>query len=756
MRILVCAFLSILTLFLSNGYAQEYTTWGLPDGAKARLGKGEITTIAFSPNGTELAVASSIGIWIYDVQTGKELALLPGYREKFTTSVISTFDAPFTVHKLAFSPNGELLACASTDETIRIFDVSTYTERYTLATNKEGNVNNFSGPRIRDLAFSSDGKSLTVLEGAPEYRIKVWDMNSGNLLSDVSGRIGGPPLKEDAQFSQSGVRVSTDSVKQKHQPLVAVILSPDGTTFAAVNTNITIIDGESEAAIRLGDVHTGKLRPTHMYIFGQNADQSAPPDLETATTVASVPVPLEGLGFSPDGTILVGLIVKTSSTRDPKTKRRIEKTEYRKLRFWEVSTGRELPALIPEHELGEIHSFRFSPDGKMFVTLSKDKGFQLWNTRTGNLISSFTISPPEFSSPSNSEIIGSGDFSPDGKTLAFVPSGKDAEIQLWDMNTGKIKSTLTEHPIVEIRYVADKTFLSTNNRGTVFKIREKNTGQVQLDVTETWEKLTTHVDTITKLNVTAGAISLIGPTLAIGNKDGSLWLWDGSTNQLGALSTEHTDEISVIAFTKDGKSLASSSKDNSIRLWDIQTRKVLIPLTEHKASANSLVFSPDGTMLAGAIPAGTIWLWELNTGRLISKLTAHETYVPNYWKNDDYHQMRLVFSADSKHFASSSIDGMVILWDVGPDPRPLTLPGHKRAVEALAFSPDGKLLASGSQDKTIRLWSVEKEVELAIFRGHAGGVNSLTFSADGSTLVSGSIDGTILLWDRNKIVDMDQ
>ncbi len=756
MRILVSILMSILTLFLSNGYSQEYTTWGLPAGAKARLGKGEITKIAFSPNGTELAVASSVGVWIYDVQTGKELALLPGYKEKFTTSVTSTFDAPFNVHGLVFSPNGELLASASTDETIRIFDVSTYTERYTFTTNKEGNVNNFSGPKITDMAFSSDGKSLTVLEGAPEYRIKVWDMNSGNLLSDVSGRIGGPPLKEDAQSSQSKVRVSTDAIEQKHQPFVAVVLSPDSTTFAAVNTNITIIDGKSDAAIRLGNVNTGKLRPTHMYILEQNAEQSAPSDLETARTVASVPVPLEGLSFSPDGTLLVGLVVKTSRTWDPKTKRMIDKTEYRKLRFWEVNTGRLLPSIIPEHELGEIYSFGSSPDGTMFFTLSKDKGFQFWNIGTGDLISTITIPFPEFSPASYSESISVGAFSPDGKTLAIGTPGKDAEIQLWNINTEEIKSTLTEHPMIEIRDVSEKTFLSTNNRGTVFKIREKNTGQVQLDVTETWEKLTTHIDTIAKLNATAGAISLIGPTIAIGDKDGTLWLWDGSTNQLGSLSTEHTDEISAIAFNKDGRNLASSSKDNNIRIWDTRTGKVIVTLTEHKAPANSLVFSPDGTMLAGAIPAGTIWLWELNSGRLISKLTAHETYVPNIWKDDDYHQMRLEFSADSKHFASSSIDGTVILWDVGTAPRPLTLPGHKRAVEALAFSPDGKLLASGSEDKTIRLWSVEKEIELAILRGLVGGVNSLTFSADGLTLVSGITDGTILLWDRDKIVNMDK
>lgn len=56
-------------LILPNTIAQDYTTWGLPDGAKARLGKGKITgNIAFTPDGNRLAVASSIGIWIYDVR----------------------------------------------------------------------------------------------------------------------------------------------------------------------------------------------------------------------------------------------------------------------------------------------------------------------------------------------------------------------------------------------------------------------------------------------------------------------------------------------------------------------------------------------------------------------------------------------------------------------------------------------------------------------------------------------------------------
>ena len=45
--------------------------------AKASLG-GSDRAIAFSPDGKHLAVASGIGIWIYEVETGREFSLLNG------------------------------------------------------------------------------------------------------------------------------------------------------------------------------------------------------------------------------------------------------------------------------------------------------------------------------------------------------------------------------------------------------------------------------------------------------------------------------------------------------------------------------------------------------------------------------------------------------------------------------------------------------------------------------------------------------
>lgn len=79
-RLCICLF-ALLSL-LSVSYASPQ--WHLPNGAIARLGKGRLgrgsdKAIVFSPNGQRLAVASTVGVWIYDVTTSRELALLAGH-----------------------------------------------------------------------------------------------------------------------------------------------------------------------------------------------------------------------------------------------------------------------------------------------------------------------------------------------------------------------------------------------------------------------------------------------------------------------------------------------------------------------------------------------------------------------------------------------------------------------------------------------------------------------------------------------------
>ena len=77
---MILIMLFMILAWTPDVFTQDYTQWGLPEGAKARLGKGDISEIQYSPDGRRLAVASSIGIWIYNAQTGQELDLSRGIR----------------------------------------------------------------------------------------------------------------------------------------------------------------------------------------------------------------------------------------------------------------------------------------------------------------------------------------------------------------------------------------------------------------------------------------------------------------------------------------------------------------------------------------------------------------------------------------------------------------------------------------------------------------------------------------------------
>ena len=95
---LVIVLLAGSTFNVTMSDAQDFSRWDLPEGAEARLGKGVIKSIAYSPDGSQLAVGTSTGIWIYDAATGEELSLLGGH-----TGVVTS---------IAYSRDGKMLTSA--------------------------------------------------------------------------------------------------------------------------------------------------------------------------------------------------------------------------------------------------------------------------------------------------------------------------------------------------------------------------------------------------------------------------------------------------------------------------------------------------------------------------------------------------------------------------------------------------------------------------------------------------------------------
>lgn len=281
--------------------------------------------------------------------------------------------------------------------------------------------------------------------------------------------------------------------------------------------------------------------------------------------------------------------------------------------------------------------------------------------------------------------------------------------------------------------------------------------------------------------VNAIAISADGQTIASGNQNGTVYLWQMGNGQLKNTLRGHSHGVNSVAISPSGETLASASADNTIKLWDLKTGELVRTLKGHSAWVSSVAFSPDGKTIASSSYDKTIKLWDLNTGEVIRTLKGHSAWIfavafsPNgatlgsssydntikLWdlktgelrkslKGDTERILTLAISSDGRTLASGSAEGDIELWDISQGKIRHTLNGHKDWVRSVAFSPDGKTLASGSADYTSKLWNVQTGELLNTFTGHADHVRSVVFSPDGETLVSGSYDNTIKFWRLQK------
>ncbi|NER49013.1 MAG: hypothetical protein F6J92_20395, partial [Symploca sp. SIO1A3] len=387
------------------------------------------------------------------------------------------------------------------------------------------------------------------------------------------------------------------------------------------------------------------------------------------------------------------------------------------IKIWDLEEGEELLTLSGHQSSVKIKSVSFSPDGKLLASGSWDNTTKIWDLEEGG--EPLTLSGYQFGTESVS-------FSPGGKLLA---SGSGNKIKIWNLEERGELLTLSGHQssVKSVSFSPNGKFLASGSSDKTIKIWDLEKGGEPLT-------LSGHQGFVESVS-----FSPDGKFLASGSWDKTIKIWDLEEGGESLTLSGHQAWVNSVSFSPNGKFLASGSDDKTIKIWNLEKEGEPLTLSGHQDSVSSVRFSPDGKLLTSGNSDKTIKIWNLEKGGELLTLSGNQGLVTS-----------VSFSPDGKLLASGGEDHTVKIWDLEKREEPLTLSGHQDSVFSVRFSPNGKLLASGSDDNTIKIWDLEKRGELLTLSGHQGWLESVSFSPDGKLLASGSDDNTIKIWDLEK------
>jgi WD40 repeat protein len=300
-------------------------------------------------------------------------------------------------------------------------------------------------------------------------------------------------------------------------------------------------------------------------------------------------------------------------------------------------------ATLPIRQLlghtNRVNDVKFSPDGTLLASASRDKTVKLWDVATGSLRQ--TLQPPN-SNYSNTDVLSAA-FSPDGKHLAVVVAD-DNKITIWDVATGSVERSIS---------ILSPSAVAFSPDGKLLALGGANHGVILFDVA-TGARLQAlwghkgHIDTVT--------FSPDGKLVASGGWDSTAKLWDVGTGSLLHTLSGSAAWVSVVAFSPDGRLLASGSLDGTVKLWDVATGALRQTLAGNQ-SVEFLSFTPDGKFLASGYMHDVVRLWDVATGEMKE---SHDPWRP------DFFPICMALSPDGKHFASGENDNSIIIWRLKP------------------------------------------------------------------------------------------
>ncbi len=605
------------------------------------------STLTLAPDGRTLVTGSLFGlIQFWDLETGEELRRFQAYADDWffrqLTSLLMRQEGRFwegfrlclkrlgwpwslerfqmgeivfhdAIHRLAFSPDGSILATTGEDRTLRLWDVATGTERCRLVGHND---------ILGQIAYSPDG--LLLYSAGYRGDVRIWDVATGEELRQLEksderlyyGMVLSPDGRTLALTNEDGSISIWDEATGRelrrtapHPNATALGFSSDGRLLASAGYDQTV---------RLWDPATGKeVRPLPdhrgpvwrvAWLAGENKLATICRDeilreWDVATTTAGDKARIpesSNIVLSPDRTRVAGGF-GAIHLHDVATEEEL-------LRFESKASDDERTDLIP---------LAFSPNGKILVgktirwNSGKDEAIDLWDTVTGKKLHSFVGGPPEPDRFGQSEVWGVA-LSPDAKLLAASCGKIGFWMNWWDVATGKEVLGREDTAFEILAFSPDgKTLVGvvngliccweTSTRKERFWLADMATFIVyqsqeeiipavvsmnpwmamMLPIMQRWSN---HVDP----QISALTFAPDGRILAVGYHHGPIRLWDAlSAEEIGCLEG-HLGGVNSLAFTSDGSRLASASEDTTVLIWDVAWLRKRLPKTSTPATEKEL------------------------------------------------------------------------------------------------------------------------------------------------------------------------
>lgn len=676
---------------------------------------GEITDIAYSPNGQLLATSSADGtarLWnaasgrqIGLLQTG-DLARLWRARNPPPPNTVQLGRPELYLSKVVFSPTGQDVFALVDNKAVRAWRLN---GRVEATFEPEG------GSNLQSFELNSAGDRLLILsEGA----LTIWDVHSGALLQTLRPEYD--QYIQSAHFSPDGNYIVTGEGRFTHSGLDSEYRHVNRPMARVWNPRtgreLRRITGFSEGVSDALFANQGRTLITTTF-DGHTTAWAWQSGRAIARLVARQGYwRLGGLSVSSDGQQVLGYEIPFPVCACIRV---VGDTAF----VWRLPEGDSVfdrdasgalivdnPSELKGHQ-GNITSAVFSHDGGMVVTTSDDGSARLWGA-DGSAVAVLV---------GGRAGVAAAAFDPHGERVATAQG--DAIARIWRVDTG---SPPIAHALVRIETRLDRSASTASrwrsqlgppaafsNAGRLVATAPFN-GVVNVDDART-RTLVRAIPT-GDLDVNRVALSPEGNFVAAGSEHGAFWIWNTTTGRLvfnthfaapviaialsnnatwagvvsdhqavmlihvpdGSARTFGADPAAVAALTPDGDRLAAGGENGSVIVWDTSTLRVLGHFSIGNDPVGAIGFSPDGRFVVASRVLDTL----LN-GDLLSF-------------TDD----RIL--ADRQRTNRNAL----FVWDLEDHSFVRRLGGEHGAENTFAFSPDGALLATTGGGCTLRLWHV--------------------------------------------------